>query len=91
MDMQRAYNKPRQCYAQPVMQNRRPCCPDKEHRREHEKIHASMDCDNEEHMPIGMAYVPMQKWNSLYKPCEAFCEGTAFPELNLIFCGVRGK
>lgn len=41
--------------------------------------------------PIGMAYVPMQKWEKLYDPENALFQGTAFPSLNLIFCGVRGK
>jgi hypothetical protein len=44
-----------------------------------------------EHMPIGMAYVPMQEWSEMYDACEGLCEGSAFPELNLIFCGVRGN
>jgi hypothetical protein len=44
-----------------------------------------------EHMPIGMAYVPMQEWNEMYDACEGLYEGCAFPELNLIFCGVRGN
>lgn len=43
------------------------------------------------HMPIAMAYVPMQKWEDLYDHETAICQGTAFPELNLIFCGSRGK
>lgn len=43
------------------------------------------------HMPVAMAYVPMQKWGELYDPETAICQGTAFPELNLIFCGSRGK
>ncbi len=42
-------------------------------------------------MPIAMAYVPMQQWEEMYKPSTAICEGTAFPGLNKIFCGVRGK
>ena len=42
-------------------------------------------------MPLAMAYVPMQKWVDLYKPKTAICEGTAFPCLNKIFCGVRGR
>ena len=42
-------------------------------------------------MPLAMAYVPMQQWNDLYKPKTAICEGTAFPDLNKIFCGVRGR
>jgi formylmethanofuran dehydrogenase subunit D len=44
-----------------------------------------------EHMPIGMAYVPMQEWSEMYDACEGLYEGCAFPELNLIFCGVRGN
>lgn len=43
------------------------------------------------HMPLGMAYVPMQQWGELYNPETALCQGTAFPDLNLIFCGARGK
>lgn len=43
------------------------------------------------HTPLAMAYVRMQEWCSLYNPDEALCNGTAFPDLNLIFCGVRGK
>lgn len=43
------------------------------------------------HMPLGMAYVPMQQWGELYDPETAHCQGTAFPDLNLIFCGSRGK
>lgn len=43
------------------------------------------------HMPLAMAYVPMQQWGELYDHETAICEGTAFPCLNLIFCGSRGK
>ncbi len=53
------------------------------------------DCKDENkhmrHMPVGIGYVPMQQWCSLYDPETALCQGTAFPELNLIFCGSRGK
>lgn len=53
------------------------------------------DCkDSNRHMrnmPIGMGYVPIQDWCKLYDPETAFCQGTAFPDLNLIFCGSRGK
>ncbi len=41
--------------------------------------------------PIGMAYVPMQAWEKMYDKKTALVQGTAFPSLNLIFCGVRGK
>lgn len=43
------------------------------------------------HMPLAMGYVPMQSWGDLYDPATAICQGTAFPDLNLIFCGSRGK
>ena len=42
------------------------------------------------YMPVGMGYVPMQKWEEMYDPATALCQGTAFPSLNLIFCGKRG-
>ena len=42
------------------------------------------------HMPVGIGYVPMQKWEKMYEPVTVLCQGTAFPSLNLIFCGVRG-
>lgn len=38
-------------------------------------------------MPIGMAYVPMQKFQSLYSPESAFCAGTLFKELDKPFLG----
>lgn len=41
--------------------------------------------------PVGMAFVHMQEWSKLYDPDTALKNGTAFPDLNLIFCGVRGK
>ena len=41
--------------------------------------------------PIGMGYVPMQKWGDLYTPEKGLCEGTIFVELNVIFCGKRGN
>ncbi len=41
-------------------------------------------------MPLAMSYVPWQEFGELYPPCKALAEGTAFPELNIIFCGVRG-
>ncbi len=39
----------------------------------------------------GMAYVNFQKWGKLYDMPQALCEGTAFPDLNLVFIGTRGK
>ncbi len=40
--------------------------------------------------PLAMAFVNMQEWCDIYNPDEALKCGTAFPSLNLIFCGVRG-
>ena len=34
-----------------------------------------------------MAYVPWQKWETMYNEEEALKQGTAFPSLNLPFCG----
>ncbi|MBQ8413264.1 MAG: spore coat associated protein CotJA [Lachnospiraceae bacterium] len=42
-------------------------------------------------MPLAMAYVPIQNWGELYDPETALCQGTIFPDLNLKFCGARGK
>ncbi len=39
----------------------------------------SMDCSD---MALAMAYVPVQKLDTLYEPDAAFSEGTLFPELN---------
>lgn len=41
--------------------------------------------------PVGMAYVPSQEFGELYDANKGLKAGTIFPELNLIFCGVRGK
>lgn len=40
--------------------------------------------------PIGMAYVPWQKFEEMYQDLEkAYCVGTIFPELNKPFTGRR--
>ena len=41
--------------------------------------------------PVGMAYVPSQEFKKLYDANKGLMEGTMFPDLNLIFCGVRGS
>lgn len=43
------------------------------------------DCIND--MPLAMAYVPWQEFNSVYDIDEALVRGTIFPELDLPFCG----
>ena len=45
-------------------------------------------CSN---MSLAMAYVRPQRFNTLYEPMKALHNGTAFPELNLIFCGRRDR
>lgn len=37
--------------------------------------------------PIAMAYVPVQKWQNIYKAETALMRGTVFPELYLPFLG----
>lgn len=56
-------------------------CPHEMHEHTHSKV---------DKLPLAMAYVPWQHIGELYPPCKALHEGTAFPELNQIFCGVRG-
>ncbi len=35
--------------------------------------------------PVGMAYVPWQRWGSIYEPCKGLRRGTIFPELDKPF------
>lgn len=35
--------------------------------------------------PLGMAYVPFQKWENVYELNDAFPKGTLFPELDFPF------
>lgn len=46
--------------------------------------------ENERRMPLGISYVPWQEFSKMYEPMKALERGTAFPELDLPFCGVRG-
>ena len=38
-----------------------------------------------EGLPLAMAYVPKQRWSTIYEAEKAICRGTAFPELDLPF------
>ena len=38
-------------------------------------------------LPLAMSYVPWQPWEQLYDAEEALMRGTAFPSLDLPFCG----
>ncbi|MFG6332129.1 MAG: spore coat associated protein CotJA [Lachnospiraceae bacterium] len=43
-----------------------------------------------EEFPVAMAYVPWQRWNTVYDLERALSTGTIFPELDKPFYGVRG-
>ena len=43
-----------------------------------------------DNFPVAMAYVPWQRWNTVYDLEKGLPIGTIFPELNKPFLGVRG-
>lgn len=47
------------------------------------------DCDFN-NMPVAMAYVPWQYFNTVYEVDKALQHGTIFPELNKPWYGKRG-
>lgn len=55
-----------------------------------EKNYKKMDCMkddnyNTDNYPIGMAYVPWQKWRDVVDGCKGLKQGTIFNELALSF------
>lgn len=49
---------------------------------------ARMQCGSTTNdMPIGMCYVPWQKWGNIYDPYKALCRGTVFADLDKPFLG----
>lgn len=42
-------------------------------------------CEDLDRFPIGMGYVPMQRWSQPSPLDEGFCRGTIFTELDLPF------
>ena len=50
-----------------------------------------MMCSCLNDLPLAMAYVPMQKWDSVYEMGDGFYAGTIFPALNLPFTGGRRR
>lgn len=38
-------------------------------------------------LPIGMAYIPLQRWQKVYDPAVGFDRGTIFEELDKPFLG----
>jgi len=37
--------------------------------------------------PLAMAYIPMQKWGTIYDPAKGLKQGTIFPDLDFPFLG----
>ena len=57
-------------------------------KEEAERMTAHSDCGslfNPADFPVGMSYVPMQKWSKTYDMETGFVRGTIFPELDLPF------
>lgn len=48
-------------------------------------------CPHKHDYPVGMGYVPWQQWGNLYDLETGYKEGTIFKDLNIVFCGVRGR
>ena len=65
-------------------QSSRGCCSRKMDGRPDTHDHFPAD------MPIGMAYVPWQKWQDLYDPDKSLESGTIFEELDKPFLGKGG-
>lgn len=56
---------------------------------EHMRLPKCRDCDMN-NMPVAMAYVPWQHFNTVYDVDKALQCGTIFPELNKPWYGKRG-
>ena len=54
------------------------------------KMQKRIQYNNFDNLSLAMAYVPWQKWQSVYEPEKAINIGTIFPELNKPFTGRRG-
>lgn len=67
------------------------CSMNKDHMCDHSMDYNGCGCDmmnnNMKNMVLGMAYVPMQKWNKIFDPDKGWNEGTIFPELVYPFYG----
>ena len=53
-------------------------------------MHEHWNDNNFDDFPVAMAYVPWQRWNTVYDLERALSTGTIFPELDKPFYGVRG-
>lgn len=97
------YSDPRRPMTGSVRSGQTAVCPRTESRtqsvdtacdRKHENEHPCQDkksvtCIATANFPVGMAYVPMQKWGPLYDHQKALSQGTLFPELDKPFAGGR--
>lgn len=67
-------------------------CGEDQHRNRKEE-ERGCGCGREDRLfglPLAMAYVPWQRWNSIYDVCEALQRGTIFEELDKPFLGRGG-
>lgn len=67
------------------------CSMNKDHMCGRSMDYNSCGCDmmnnGMKNMVVGMAYVPLQKWNKIFDPDKGWNEGTIFPELVYPFYG----
>lgn len=77
----------------------RPCYPNSNSRQQSPCYSMPANCNsNPENglyshvdlLPVGMAYVPYQKYQQPFDLCYALSVGTIFPDLCKPFCGRRG-
>ena len=75
------------------MERKEPQC-DMRERRDERSGSRSCGCHHKEDrlqgMPLAMAYVPWQKWRSIYDVSKGFHRGTIFEELDKPFLGRGG-
>ncbi len=61
-------------------------------KKDNHSAHHDSDCSAQYYnAPLAMTFINMQNWCETYPPEKAMREGTIFPNLNMIFCGSRGK
>lgn len=55
--------------------------------RPHENCTEAISHIDMHNIPIGIGYVPLQKWRNIYALCEGLSQGTIFKELSYPFYG----
>ncbi len=62
------------------------CC-DRPHHRPPENCNEAISHIDMHNIPLGIGYVPWQKWRDVYALCEGLSQGTIFKELDYPFYG----